>query len=75
MIITSPFKLEIGKIYTEKNSDFMFEILDTVLDKFAFKVIREASRQDFRDYIFEQYKYSIARRLAERQYFYEIQTD
>jgi len=74
MIITSPIKLEINKIYNEHNIALPFEFMGIKYKHFALLVIKEATKEEFTNCAKELFNGNIDR-LVYFKYFYEISTD
>jgi hypothetical protein len=73
MIITSPIKFEVGKIYTEKELHMPFEMYEKIHATYRFMVLREATLEEFRRHL--EMTYDNPDIIDNRSYFYEISMD
>lgn len=74
MIITTPFKMDIGKVYTEKELNGMpFEMMEETYLTYRFLVIRETTHKEYRDYI--ETVYDDPENVIDWNFFYEISMD
>jgi hypothetical protein len=75
MIITSGLKLDIGRIYTEKDHAFApFEVDGKVYMKYTFLVLRIATQQEYFNHIKEEYN-ALPHETLDWGNYYEISTD
>lgn len=74
MIITSGYKLEINKTHTYETKGLPFIYLNQEIKNYAFLVLREATKEEFLNYIKIEFP-DIFDRVRIEQYFYEISTD
>lgn len=75
MIITSVEKLEIGKIYSQKELECPFETPEGNYEKYKFLVIRETTLEEYRKYLEETYSQIIVNQIINYEYFYEVHSD
>lgn len=76
MIITSPFELKIGKIYSQVDlSNTPFETPEGKHYEYTFLVIRETSLKEFRKSLEKDYNSDLANKIISYTYFYEISID
>lgn len=73
MIITTPFKFEIGRIYTERDLKVPFEMYGVYHYEYRFIVLRQTTHEEFRKYL--EKTYSDPENIEDRNFFYEISMD
>lgn len=74
MIITTPFELKSGQIYTEKDlSGSKFEYLGNDYWAYRFYVIRQATLEEYREYVKTIYEFPDD--IMNKGFYYEISMD
>jgi hypothetical protein len=73
MVITSPIKLEIGKVYNEGDIQGPFEMYGEIYQVYRFMVMGEATEEEYWETVNEEYEDPSA--VYSREYFYEISMD
>lgn len=75
MIVTCMEKLEVGRVYSQKELESPFETPEGVYREYTFLVIREATLEEYRAELNRTYPQTVARQIINYDYFYEIHSD
>lgn len=75
-VVTSPIELEVGKIYSEKETGLTFEEPNNIYYNYRFLVLGVASKEDYINFVTNEFpEIKPGERFVTHKFFYKISQD